>query len=184
MKRFIIRFINTIKQFYIQLYSFVCIPIINGWYGDFWTYRNTIISKPKNRRNLYYAYLMKYNAFIGLNAHIKDSPILPHGLNGIHISDAAIIGKKCVILQQVTIGSNTMKDSKTFGAPIIGNNVFIGAGAKIIGNVHIGNNCRIGANCIATKDMPDNSTAVIRNIEFILHKDSRDNTFHGINSTL
>lgn len=184
MKQLIIKFINTTKQFYIQLYSFVCIPIINGWYGDFWTYRNLIISKPKKGRNLYYAYLMKYNAFIGLNAQIKKSPILPHGLNGIHISDAAVIGEGCVILQQVTIGSNTIKGSKTFGAPIIGNNVFIGAGAKIIGNVHIGNNCRIGANCIVTKNMPDNSTAIIRNIEFILHKNSRDNTYQGINSTL
>lgn len=167
-----------------QIYSFLCVPIIDGWYGGFWNFRNTIILKPSYGRNLYYAYLRTYNAFIGLNTNIKGAPILPHGLNGIHISDRATIGKDCVIFQQVTIGSNTIKDSKSYGSPNIGDNVYIGAGAKIIGNVHIGNNCRFGANCIVIKDMPDNSTAVLKNIEIILHNNNRDNSFYGINSTL
>lgn len=106
--------------------------------------------------------------------------MLPHGLNGIHISDAATIGEGCVILQQVTIGSNTTKGSKHFGSPTIGKHVFIGAGAKIIGNVRVGDNCRIGANCVVVKDMPDNSTAVLRNIDIIIHDISRDNSFKGI----
>ncbi len=184
MRQFTIKIINTIRQIYIQLCSFICIPIIHGWYDDFWNYRNSILSKPTKGRNLYYTYLMKYNAFVGLNTKIKQNPILPHGLNGIHISDAAIIGEGCIILQQVTIGSNTLQGSKNYGAPTIGNNVFIDAGAKIIGNVHIGNNCRIGANCVVTKDMPDNSTAVIKNIEIILHKDIRDNKYQGITPIL
>lgn len=105
----------------------------------------------------------------------------PHGLNGIHISDAAIIGEGCVILQQVTIGSNTSKGSKKLGSSVISRNVFIGAGAKIIGNVHVGNNCRIGANCVVIKDMPDNSTAVLRNIDIIINNTPRDNSYKGIN---
>lgn len=70
------------------------------------------------------------------------------------------IGANCVIFQQVTIGSNTLSDTKSAGAPVIGDNCYIGAGAKIIGNVTIGNNCRIGANAVVTKDVPDNSTVI------------------------
>jgi serine O-acetyltransferase len=78
------------------------------------------------------------------------------------------------------LGSNTTKGSKHFGSPTIGKHVFIGAGAKIIGNVRVGDNCRIGANCVVVKDMPDNSTAVLRNIDIIIHDISRDNSFKGI----
>lgn len=54
---------------------------------------------------------------------------------------------------------------------MIGDNVYIGAGAKIIGNVHVGNNVKIGANCVVFMDVPDNCTVVmpkpriIRNLE-------------------
>ncbi|MFC2064935.1 serine O-acetyltransferase [Chloroflexota bacterium] len=43
------------------------------------------------------------------------------------------------------------------GYPVIGDNVYIGPGAKIIGKVHVGNNVAIGANCVVTKDVPDNA---------------------------
>lgn len=176
--------ISTVaKILYHQLYDPFCIPIIHGWYGGFWNYRHKI-KETGGGRNLYYAYLAKHNAFVGLGANIQGTPILPHGLNGIHISDAAIVGEDCVILQQVTIGSNTTKGSKKFGSPIIGRNVFIGAGAKIIGNVCVGNNCRIGANCVVVKDMPDNSTAVLRNIDIIINDTALDNSYKGINHSL
>lgn len=86
---------------------------------------------------------------------------MPHGLNGIFISKDAEIGENCVILHQVTIGSNSIKGSKHFGAPKIGNNVYIGAGAKIIGGITIGDNVNIGANCIVFSDIPSNSTVVM-----------------------
>ena len=47
------------------------------------------------------------------------------------------------------------------GAPVIGDNVYIGAGAKIIGGVRIGNNVRIGAGCVVVEDVPDNCTVVM-----------------------
>ena len=81
----------------------------------------------------------KYNCYIPLKAEIGENIIFPHGLNGIFISNGAIIGKNCVIFHQVTIGSNTLEDSKNFGAPVIGDNCYIGCGAKIIGKVKIGN---------------------------------------------
>lgn len=89
------------------------------------------------------------------------------------------IGKDCVIFQQVTIGSNTLADSKNQGAPTIGDNVYIGAGAKIIGNVHIGNNVRIGANTTVTKDIPDNSTVVNGDIKIITSDKPKNNKFFG-----
>ena len=77
----------------------------------------------------------------------------------------------------LTIGSNTLIDSKSGGAPIIGDNVYIGAGAKIIGNVKIGNNVRIGAGCTVTRDVPDNCT-VAQNLPAVIQKDApQDNRF-------
>lgn len=131
--------------------------------------------------SIYYAYLHKYNAFIGSHSQFKKAPVTPHGLNGIHISEKACIGENCVILQQVTIGSNTIKGHKRYGSPTIGDNVFIGAGAKIIGNVKIGNNCRIGANCVVVTDMPDNTTAVLSQVRFIQKEEAdMNNTFEGV----
>lgn len=53
------------------------------------------------------------------------------------------------------------------GAPVIGNNVLIGAGAKIIGNIRVGNNVKIGANCVVHCDVPDNCTVVLDNCRII-----------------
>ena len=101
----------------------------------------------------------KYSASIAVNENVQPF-VTPHGFAGIHVSVDATIGKGCTIFQHVVIGSNTLPDSKSHGFPVIGDNVFIGAGAMVIGNVHIGNNVRIGANCIVTKDVPDNCLVV------------------------
>lgn len=61
-------------------------------------------------------------------AIFEGTPILPHKLNGIIIHPTAIIGKNVTIMQQVTIGTRHINESAT-----IGDNVFIGAGAKILG---------------------------------------------------
>lgn len=95
------RLLSCSKMLYHELHYLLCIPIIQGWYGGFWNYRHKIKSNGGSE-NMYYAYLMRYNAFVGLGANIQGTPMLPHGLNGIHISDAATIGEGCVILQQVT----------------------------------------------------------------------------------
>ena len=99
-------------------------------------------------------------AFIPASARFGKNTVFPHGINGVFISQGAVIGNNSVIFHQVTIGSNTIKDSKGFGAPVIGDNVYIGAGAKIIGRVHIGDNVRIGANVVVTMDIPSNCTVV------------------------
>jgi serine O-acetyltransferase len=74
------------------------------------------------------------------------------------IVTAKKIGKNCSIGQGVTIGSKGA--GKSDGWPTLGNNVYIGAGAKVIGHINIGDNVVIGANAVVTKDVPDNCTAV------------------------
>ena len=78
------RLLYVAKMLYHELYYLLCIPIIQGWYGGFWNYRHKIKSNGGSE-NMYYAYLMRYNAFVGLGANIQDTPMLPHGLNGIHL---------------------------------------------------------------------------------------------------
>lgn len=101
----------------------------------------------------------------------------PHGMAGIFISYGAKVGPGCTIFHQVTIGSNTLPDSRGQGAPVIGRNVYIGAGAKIIGGVTVGDNARIGANAVVTFDVPANATVVLEAPRVLLRDTPRDNTF-------
>lgn len=96
-------------------------------------------------------------SWISVDARFSGPPFFPHGAYGIFISGAARIGTNCVIFHQVTVGSNTLVDSQSLGAPSIGDNCYLGAGAKVIGRVHIGNNVRVGANAVVYKDVPDNA---------------------------
>lgn len=148
-------------------------------YGDFWNYRKKIDSA-KMSPKLYTAYLERHNSYIGIGADIASSPIFPHGLSGIFISNNARIGRDVVIFQHVTIGSNSLKGHTREGSPVIGDNVYIGAGAKIIGKVTIGKNCRIGANCVVVKDMPPNTTAVLPSPRFITRETINDNGFISV----
>lgn len=81
---------------------------------------------------------------------------LAHDANGVILSKDVVIGDDCAIYQQVTIGTL----NGLAGAPIIGNRVFIGAGAKILGPVRVGNDAKIGANAVVLRDVPDGATAV------------------------
>ena len=92
--------------------------------------------------------------YLGGGAQFLGIPHFPHGIYGIIISGQARIGTNCTIFHQVTIGTNGK------GVPIIGDNVLIGAGAKILGPIRIGDNVKIGANAVVTTDVPDNCTVV------------------------
>jgi len=157
-----------------------CIPIVKLWYGGIWSLRKQLIDKKITngvKFMLYESYWTKHGSYIGLGAKFEDIPVFPHGPIGVFISNSAKIGKHCVIFQHVTIGSNTLKDSNSQGAPTIGENVYIGCGAKIIGNVCVGNNARVGANAIIVKDVPANSVTVIRGAESIIKNRTLNNEF-------
>lgn len=86
---------------------------------------------------------------------------LEHNGNGVVIYTKAVIGNNVRIFQQVTIGANDPYEEQVkYGAPLIGDNVFIGAGAKIIGPIKIGEGAKIGANAVVNTDIPNGATAV------------------------
>jgi len=98
---------------------------------------------------IFFSCFIPYTTNIGRNVH------LAHLGMGIVIHKEAIIGNNVWIDQHVTIGGRVGP-----GLPIIGNNVRIGAGAKVLGNISIGNNVQIGANAVVLQNVPDNATAV------------------------
>lgn len=102
--------------------------------------------------------IIPFNSEILFEAKIGKGLKLIHPF-GIIISKHAIIGKDCTIFQFVTIGA-VDKQGISNKAPRIGNNVYIGAGAKILGDIGIGDNVKIGANAVVTKNVPDNCTVV------------------------
>lgn len=87
----------------------------------------------------------------------------PHG---IIIHSNVVIGKDCTIYHQVTIGSNDKGNVNEVAS--IGDNVYIGSGAKIIGNVLIKDNVKIGANSVVVKDVPKQCTVVGNSMKIIL----------------
>lgn len=93
---------------------------------------------------------------ISESAEIGEGLVIPHP-NGIVIGQGVIIGNNAKIHQQVTIG---VKQNHSTEFPEIGTDVFIGAGAKILGKIKIGNNVRIGANAVVLIDVPDNCIVV------------------------
>ena len=112
---------------------------------------------------------------IELNVNVADKGIhIPHGKVVIHYN--AKIDKNCKIASDVTIGSLARYDK--WGAPIIGDRVFIGSGAKIIGAIKIANDVVIGANSVVTKDILEPNTTWAWNPAI---KVSDKGSFHYLN---
>jgi serine O-acetyltransferase len=127
---------------------------------------------------IYRAHQFIHGSNISHKADIAGEPCLPHGMHGVFISGEAKIGRNCVIFQHVTIGSNTLPDSKGLGAPVIGDSCYIGAGAKIIGHVRVGRNVRIGANAVVHRDVPD-ECVVVSGQQTVIPKDGLTNKFYS-----
>lgn len=105
-------------------------------------------------------------------ADIEDSVIFAHHGLGVVINPNAKIGKNTTILHNVTIGGNGSKriiGGETIVAPIIGENVLIGAGSIILGPIIIEDNVKVGAGAIVTKDVGKNLT-VVGNAATVLKK--------------
>ena len=99
--------------------------------------------------------------FTGIEIHpgaiIGKRFFVDHGM-GVIIGETAIIGNDVLLYQGSTLGGTGIVKGKRH--PTIGNNVVIGAGAKVLGNISIGDNSYIGANAVVIKDVPANSTVV------------------------
>ena len=90
-------------------------------------------------------------------ARIGKRLVIDHG-TGIVIGETAEIGDDCLLYQGVTLGGTGKDVGKRH--PTLGNNVMVGAGAKVLGPIHIGNNARIAANAVVLREVPDNATVV------------------------
>ena len=90
-------------------------------------------------------------------AIIGNNLFIDHG-TGIVIGETTIIKDNVTIYHGVTLGGRGLDKGKRH--PTIGNNVIIGCGAKILGNINIGDNVKIGANSVVLKDVIDNATIV------------------------
>ncbi|MDE6960008.1 MAG: serine acetyltransferase [Lachnospiraceae bacterium] len=104
----------------------------------------------------------RHGGYIGPDAVIKGRPVLPHGLQGIFISRYASVGEGCRIYQNVTIGEVDRR------APVVGDHCLIGAGAVLIGDIHIGDRVKIGAGAVVHTDVPDDATVVPQPVRIIL----------------
>jgi len=90
-------------------------------------------------------------------AQIGKRLFIDHGV-GVVIGETAIIGDDVLLYQQVTLGGVSLSKGKRH--PTVQNGVVIGAGAKVLGNITIGENSKVGANSVVLKDVPPNSTAI------------------------
>jgi serine O-acetyltransferase len=82
---------------------------------------------------------------------------IDHGM-GVVIGETAIVGDGCLIYQGVTLGGTGKQSGKRH--PTLGENVVVGAGAKVLGNLYIGNDVRIGAGSVVLRDVPSDCTVV------------------------
>jgi serine O-acetyltransferase len=94
---------------------------------------------------------------IPINTNIGGGLLMPHP-NGIVIHPDCKIGPNCLIFQQVTLGSN--RGGARPGVPVVGGHVDIGAGAKLVGGVIIGDHAVIGINAVVLSDVPNGAVAV------------------------
>jgi len=82
---------------------------------------------------------------------------IDHGM-GVVIGETAEIGDDCTLYHGVTLGGTTWRKEKRH--PTLGNNVVVGAGAKILGPITVGDNARVGSNSVVVKDVPAGATVV------------------------
>lgn len=151
----------TVKEFCKLAFSF-------GLKGDYYLLRELTLKYKFLFYPLYKLYECFHCSYLPLTNTMNHYVDFVHKPYSCFLSMRCKIGKDVKIMQQVTIGSNNVTKGDDGGAPIIGDNVFIGAGAKIIGNVKIGNNVKIGAGCVVVTDIPDNATVVLNKPRIIL----------------
>ncbi|MCI1676209.1 MAG: serine O-acetyltransferase [Ancrocorticia sp.] len=90
-------------------------------------------------------------------ARIGPRLFIDHGM-GVVIGETAEIGADCMLYHGVTLGGTSLEKRKRH--PTLGNDVVVGAGAKVLGPIMIGDGARIGANAVVVRDVPPHATAV------------------------
>lgn len=114
-----------------------------------WCYNKGIPCIPQITK---YLNFLIFNSVVPYTAEIGEESKFAYGGIGCVVHSKAKIGKRVIIGQNTTIGRSLDPDN----VPVIGDNVYISAGARIIGKVVVGDNVIIGANAVVTKDVPSN----------------------------
>ncbi len=99
--------------------------------------------------------------FTGIEIHpgatIGQALFIDHGM-GVVIGETSIVGNNVTLFQGVTLGGTGKETGKRH--PTLGDNIVVGAGAKVLGNITVGSNSYVGANAVVLKDVPENTTIV------------------------
>lgn len=103
-------------------------------------------------------------------ARIGDDFFIDHGM-GVVVGETTIVGNGCTLYQGVTLGGTGKETGKRH--PTLGNGVVVGAGAKVLGNITIGDNVYIGSNAVVLDDVPSDSTVVGVPGRVVRHKGER-----------
>lgn len=114
-----------------------------------WCYLHHVPLVPMIMKALIY---LVFNCIVPYTADIGKESKLAYGGMSVVIHSRTKIGERVIIGQNTTIGRSLDPE----GIPMIGNDVYISAGARIIGNISVGNNVIIGANSVVCKNVPDN----------------------------
>ncbi|KIF82710.1 serine O-acetyltransferase [Noviherbaspirillum autotrophicum] len=123
-----------------------------------WFYHKRIPVIPAAMKNIMF---LLFNSYIPPSATIGKGTVFAYGAIGVVLHADSKLGSGCVIGQGVTIGaSEAFFSGEPNKCPIIGNNVYIGAGARILGNITIGDGCQIGAGAVVIRDVPPHSIVV------------------------
>lgn len=118
-----------------------------------------------------YITFMIFNSVVPYTASIGKGSRFAYGAIGVVLHESSQIGRNVIIGQGVTVG----RQLDPSGVPRIGDDVYISAGARILGDITIGNNVIVGANAVVINDVPDNSIVagvpakVIRNVDVSIY---------------
>ena len=130
-------------------------------FGGIWKVRDKCLTKSRFFSKfyifLYNYYQFEHGSSISYKIKCNGELIFPRGMKQVVIAEDVNFGTNCTIYQQVTIDKDLLLDSASSKAPIIGDNCIIYPGAKIIGNITIGNNVIVGANAVVESDIADNT---------------------------
>lgn len=145
-------------------------PAARNRFEVFFLYSGYKAVRAYRRANWFYKHNMKFIARwisqrsrhkTGVEIHpgatIGKGLFIDHGM-GVVIGETTIIGDNCTLYQNVTLGGTGKEHGKRH--PTLGDNVLVGAGAKVLGPFRVGDNARIAAGAVVLSEVPDNSTAV------------------------